>query len=97
MSVVPGTPLKDVWDSLDDKKTRDVCVEIWTMIAKLRTIQKPPELQNHFLCLADGSPCIQDPLVAGGYCASPAHDPLLDNDAVRAYLRVLLRVKRSKI
>ncbi|OJJ80031.1 uncharacterized protein ASPGLDRAFT_898429 [Aspergillus glaucus CBS 516.65] len=47
-------------------------------------IQKPPELQHHFLYLSDGSPCIQDPLVAGCNCASPPHDPFLNDDAVRA-------------
>lgn len=27
MSVIPGTPLKNVWDNLDDKTKRYVCAE----------------------------------------------------------------------
>lgn len=83
MSVTPGTPLKTVWDNLDDKTKRRVCSETWDIIAKLRCIPKPPELQHLFLCLADGSPCGQDPLVAGTHCFS-SPGPLINDDAVRA-------------
>lgn len=83
MSVIPGTPLKNIWDNLDDKTKKRVCAETWAIIAKLRCLQKAPELQHLFLCLADGSPCIQDPLVAGANCMSPP-GPLLNDDAVRA-------------
>ena len=83
MSVISGTLLKDVWDNLDDKTKKHVCSETWAMIAKLQRIQKPPELQHLFLCLADGSPCVNDPLVAGNCCIS-SPGTLLNDDAVRA-------------
>lgn len=83
MSIIPGTTLEKVWDNLEDEAKRRICSETWSMIAKLRQTQKPPELQHLFLCLADGSPCVQDPLVAGANCISPP-GPLLSDDAVRA-------------
>ncbi|EEP78098.1 predicted protein [Uncinocarpus reesii 1704] len=84
MSVIPGAPLTEAWDSLDDATKKRICVETWSMIEKLRRIEKPAALQHHFLSLADGSPCINDPVVAGLCCADPPHPPLLDDDAVRA-------------
>lgn len=84
MSVVPGAPLTEVWDNLDDATKKRICDELWSMLEQLRRIKKPPELQHHFLCLADGSPCINDPMVAGSCCADPPHPPLLNDDGIRA-------------
>ncbi|KAK2798010.1 hypothetical protein FQN50_009006 [Emmonsiellopsis sp. PD_5] len=83
MSVIPGTPLKDVWDGMGDRTKRRICAETWAIIAKLRCIEKPPELQHLFLCLADGSGYVKDPLVAGLCCTSPPPQ-LLSDDDVRA-------------
>ncbi|EER36955.1 conserved hypothetical protein [Histoplasma capsulatum var. duboisii H88] len=84
MSVIPGAPLTEAWDSLHDTTKKRICIETWSMIEKFRQIEKPAALQHHFLCLADGSPCINDPIVAGICCADPPHPPLLNNDDVRA-------------
>ncbi|KLJ13250.1 hypothetical protein EMPG_11803 [Blastomyces silverae] len=78
MSVIPDVPLTEAWDSLDDTTEKRVCVETWSMI------EKPAVLQHHFLCLADGSPCINDPIVARICCAEHPHPPLLNDDAVCA-------------
>ncbi|PGH13128.1 hypothetical protein AJ79_03835 [Helicocarpus griseus UAMH5409] len=84
MSVIPGTELRHVWDSLDDATEKRVCEETWSIIAKIRQIKRPASFQHLFLCLADGSPCVNDPLVVGLWCADPPHPPLLDDNAVRA-------------
>lgn len=77
MSVIPGSPLKNVWDDLPDDGTKKrIRIEIWGMIEKLRqNIHKPPELNHLFLCLADGSPCINDPLVAVTLLREPPSSP----------------------
>lgn len=84
MGVVPGVTLAEAWDKLSNTTKRRVCEETWEMIGEIRQIKKPRALQHRFLCLADGSPCVNDPLVAGARCAEPPHPPLLDDDAVRA-------------
>lgn len=37
MSVIPGVELRDVWMITTKKR---VCVETWSMVAKLRRIEK---------------------------------------------------------
>jgi len=80
MSFVPGRTLDKVWPSLDDAAKERVCRDTWSMIAKIRTIPRPPALSKHFCCSADGSP-ICDPLLGGYTDRSP---PLPSDEAVRA-------------
>jgi hypothetical protein len=79
LSYVPGTTLDKVWDPLDDQTKERLCHELWDMVAELRQIPKPTELQSLFLCRADGTHS-PDPLV----CDQTGHPPLMDDNAVRA-------------
>jgi len=78
MSYIPGKPLHESWDRLDNGTKERLCHEIWATVEKLRQIPKPKELQHLFLCLADGSNS-QDVLVAD----LPEPQRLLDDQAVR--------------
>ncbi|KAF2006804.1 kinase-like protein [Amniculicola lignicola CBS 123094] len=80
MSLIPGSTLKDLWDSLDEKTKERLCHDIWSLIGKIRQIPKPPECNNFFLCSADGS-CSQDVYVED--LKSPPQ-PLVNDAAVRA-------------
>ncbi|KAF2503076.1 hypothetical protein BU16DRAFT_28421 [Lophium mytilinum] len=79
MSIIPGSPLSVHWEKLDDQTKERVCHDIWNLIGKFRQIPKPPELNNFFLCSADGS-CSQDVFIED--LESPPR-PLVDDDAVR--------------
>ncbi|KAI9755127.1 MAG: hypothetical protein M4579_004393 [Chaenotheca gracillima] len=63
MSYVPGSQLDTVWDGLDENTKERICVDIWNIVAKIRTIPKPPELSHLFQCAADGTPTTFDPLL----------------------------------
>jgi hypothetical protein len=62
MSFVPGVTLDKVWDSFDDTDKEEMCLKIWDLIATIRTIPRPANLESMFCCAADGSPCV-DPLL----------------------------------
>ncbi|KAL2128921.1 hypothetical protein VTI74DRAFT_8468 [Chaetomium olivicolor] len=76
MSFAPGKRLDSV---LNNAAKERVCRHIWSLIAQIRTIPKPPHLKSFFCCNADGSPS-WDPLLGG--CAHPA-PPLPSDAAVR--------------
>ncbi|KAF2807507.1 uncharacterized protein BDZ99DRAFT_465361 [Mytilinidion resinicola] len=80
MSIIPGSPLKDHWDTLDEKTKERLCRDIWSLIGKIRQIPKPPEFKDFFLCSADGT-CSQDVYIED--LKSPPQ-PLIDDAAVRA-------------
>ena len=63
MSRISGSPLNASWDGLDEHTKERVCTDIWNLIAKIRTIPKPPEFSHLFQCSADGTPTTFDPLL----------------------------------
>ncbi|RDL31140.1 uncharacterized protein BP5553_09929 [Venustampulla echinocandica] len=79
MDVVPGSTLKLSWDGLDNVTKERLCHETWALIAQLRQIPKPSELNHLFQCSADGSPT-NDVLIKD--LEDPPR-PLLDDHAVR--------------
>jgi hypothetical protein len=56
MTYIPGLNLEAAWPSMDDGRKAKICNSLWEMVAELRSVPRPPELSDHFLCLADGSP-----------------------------------------
>ncbi|PYI29849.1 kinase-like protein [Aspergillus indologenus CBS 114.80] len=62
MTRIPGSPLEEKWDTLDEKSKESVCLQVWGLISKIRTIPRPSELQGLFQCAADGS-LSRDPLL----------------------------------
>ena len=63
MSLIPGCPLEDKWDGLDEANKEFVCRQTWDLISKIREIPRPEELQNGpFQCSADGS-LSKDPML----------------------------------
>lgn len=64
MSLIPGTPLEEKWDELDEAKKEFVCRQTWDLISKIREIPRSKELQNGpYQCSADGS-LSEDPMLA---------------------------------
>ncbi|KAJ5790555.1 uncharacterized protein N7518_007566 [Penicillium psychrosexuale] len=56
MTIIPGITLERKWDSLDDEAKESVCLQLWDLISKIRTIARPQELEGLYQCAADGSP-----------------------------------------
>lgn len=56
LGYVPGQTLKSAWADLDDERKSVVCQEIWDIVAILRTIPRPDDLQPGFYRTVDGSP-----------------------------------------
>ncbi|KAF2804715.1 uncharacterized protein BDZ99DRAFT_467396 [Mytilinidion resinicola] len=77
ISLSPGLTLKDLWDTLNKKTKERLYHDIWSLIRKIRQILKPPEFNNFFLCLADGS-CSQNVYIKD--LESPPR-PLINNAA----------------
>lgn len=63
MSQISGSPLNASWDGLDEHTKERVCINIWNLIAKIRTIPKQPEFSHLFQCSADGTSTTFDPLL----------------------------------
>ena len=63
MSRISGSQLNTRWDALDHGTKERVCNDIWSLVAKLRAILKPPELEHLFQCSADGTATSSDPLI----------------------------------
>jgi len=80
MTFLPGIQLNLIWQTLQNHNKERTCREIWAMIAQWRTIERPPELQHLYQCLADGSPATSDPLIRD---LEDPPTPLLDEEAVR--------------
>lgn len=78
MELVPGATLDKIWDSLNDTEKEKMCRKIWDLIATIRTIPRPTNLESMFCCTVDGSPCV-DPLLGDDF-----NDPMppmhSDND-----------------
>ncbi|CRG87972.1 hypothetical protein PISL3812_04994 [Talaromyces islandicus] len=63
MTIIPGSPLEKIWDTLGDEAKNFVCCQTWDLISQVRDIQPPLELKGLFQCAADGSPS-RDPLLS---------------------------------
>ena len=50
MTTIPGTPLEQKWDTLDDEAKESICLQLWDMISKIRGITRPPELEGLYQC-----------------------------------------------
>ncbi|QPG97574.1 hypothetical protein C2857_006554 [Epichloe festucae Fl1] len=74
MSFVPGERLDFYWDSFTDSDKERICHDIWGLVAKIRTIPRPADLQDKFCCAADGSPSLDPLLGAGNDPCPPIHD-----------------------
>ncbi|KAE8372695.1 kinase-like protein [Aspergillus bertholletiae] len=85
MTLIPGSRLGETWDTLDEKSKGSICLQVWDIISKIRTIPRPSELQCLFQCVADGS-LTQDPLLED--LKDPAR-PLISDSDLRA--RILAR------
>ncbi|KAJ5893487.1 kinase-like protein [Penicillium taxi] len=46
MSIISGTALEQKWNELDDKSKESICLQLWDMISKIRTIPCPSELKG---------------------------------------------------
>ena len=62
MAIAPGRPLTEKWDTLDGDAKESICLQLWDLVAKIRTIAPPPKLSELYQCLADGSPSC-DPML----------------------------------
>ncbi|OKL55801.1 hypothetical protein UA08_08830 [Talaromyces atroroseus] len=80
MTIIPGSPLEEKWDKLDEKTKESICRQIWDFISKIRNIQPPLELRGLFQCAADGSPT-RDPLIED--LQTPTQ-PLMNDSELRA-------------
>lgn len=56
MTLIPGMPLENKWDKLDEETKRSVCRQIWDFILEIRTVPPPVELKGLSQCAADSSP-----------------------------------------
>ncbi|TRX97139.1 hypothetical protein FHL15_001933 [Xylaria flabelliformis] len=79
MEKLPGSPLNEIWDYLDDATKERVCHELWGFVAQLRNIPKPSELEHLYQCGADGSAC-HDVLLED---LGRPRAPLLDDESLR--------------
>ncbi|KAJ5907438.1 hypothetical protein N7495_000120 [Penicillium taxi] len=77
MTIIPGTPLDRKWDMLDEGAKESICLQLWVLISKIRTISRP---EGPYQCAADGSPS-QDPMLVD--LQEPAR-PLLSDSALRS-------------
>ncbi|KAA8645036.1 aminoglycoside phosphotransferase family protein [Aspergillus tanneri] len=80
MALIPGHPLEEKWDTLDEKSKESVCLQVWGIISKIRAIPRPSEHNGLFQCAADGSPT-RDPLLED--LKDPAR-PLTNDSDLRA-------------
>ncbi|KAJ5544447.1 kinase-like protein [Penicillium sp. DV-2018c] len=62
MTIIPGVPLEQKWDTLDDEAKESVCLQLWDLIPTIQNIPRPPEFEGPYQCAADGSPS-RDPLL----------------------------------
>ncbi|RXW16933.1 hypothetical protein EST38_g8927 [Candolleomyces aberdarensis] len=81
MSYVEGDTLRSVWDSYDDRTKERIARDIWNIVAQLRTIPRPANLEGLFCCAADGSPSFD---ILLGNDTNDISPPLVDDEAVRA-------------
>lgn len=81
MNYIDGNTLESVWPSLDDATKQRVCKDIWQVIAKIREVPKPSDIdQSVYYSSADGSP-IHHPMLGDPEDPCPK---LMDDEALRA-------------
>lgn len=56
MTIIPGVPLDQKWDTLDEETKESLCLQLWDLIAKVRDIPLPEAMKDLYQCAADGSP-----------------------------------------
>lgn len=79
MTLILGATLCTLWDSLPDSAKERMCHDIWNLVATIRTIPRPAELQPFYCYNADGSP-IWDPLLGNNKDLTP---PIYSDDDLR--------------
>ncbi|KAJ5542128.1 hypothetical protein N7461_008131 [Penicillium sp. DV-2018c] len=80
MTIIPGVPLEQKWDTLDDKAKESICLQLWDLISTIRSIPRPPEFEGLYQCAADGSQS-RDPMLED--LQKPAR-PLSSDSELRA-------------
>ncbi|KAH8160006.1 hypothetical protein CIB48_g8241 [Xylaria polymorpha] len=78
MERLPGSPLSETWDHLEDAAKERICKELWGFVEQLRKIPKPSEFETFYQCGADGS-VSNDVLLSN--LGFPV--PLLDDESLR--------------
>lgn len=79
LEFMPGRTLKSRWTELDEPTKARICQDIWDLIAIIRTVPPPEDLEPGHYRTADGSPS-RDPLL-GSSNDAVASD--MDDDALR--------------
>ena len=90
MTFVEGKTLDAVWKQLNNRSKGVICREIWSIIAAIRTIPRPPKCAGRtYQCLADGTPTYEPLLRADCYC--PLRGSISDDESLRQriYVRCL--------
>ena len=60
MSLIQGSPLEGIWNTLNEKAKESICRQTWDLISEIQSV--PPQYEGIFQCAADGSPS-RDPLL----------------------------------
>lgn len=55
MTIIPGIPLEQKWDTLDNEAKESICLQLWHLLSKVRNIARPQEIEGSYQCAADGS------------------------------------------
>ncbi|KAJ5804933.1 kinase-like protein [Penicillium riverlandense] len=50
MTVIPGVPLAQKWDTLDNEAKESICLRLWDLISKVRNIARPQEIDGLYQC-----------------------------------------------
>ncbi|KAI1745141.1 kinase-like domain-containing protein [Xylaria scruposa] len=85
MEKLPGSPLNEIWNDLDDATKERVCHELWGFVEQLRNIPKPSELEHLYQCGVDGSAC-HDVLLED---LGRPRAPILDDESLRRRINEL--------
>jgi thiamine kinase-like enzyme len=87
MTIISGITLEQKWDSLEDEAKESICLQLWDLISKIRTIARSQEVEGPYQCAADGS-LSRDPMLED--LQEPARPILSDSDLrARIYERYL--------
>ncbi|CAL5872659.1 uncharacterized protein PFLUO_LOCUS6925 [Penicillium psychrofluorescens] len=62
MTIIPGIPLEQKWDTLDNEAKESICLQLWHLLSKVRNIARPQEIEGSYQCAADGS-LSRDPML----------------------------------
>lgn len=80
MSYIPGKCLHEIWEAFNEQSKELLCIELWKIIEKIRSIPRSPQAEGLFACLADGSPS-HDPMIED--LQQPPR-PIRNDDELRA-------------